>query len=146
MKGMMIFAQADAPAAADAALQASAETAAAETTATVEVPAGTDDAAAAAPAAPKQSGFGMLVPMLVLFGIFYFMMIRPQNRKEKERRKMIEELRAGAKVVCTSGIVGTIVEANERTFRIRTADSEVEVLRGAVQDVFTDKPAEQAAK
>ncbi len=84
--------------------------------------------------------------MLVLFGIFYFMMIRPQNRKEKERRKMIEELRAGAKVVCTSGIVGTIVEANERTFRIRTADSEVEVLRGAVQDVFTDKPAEQAAK
>ena len=146
MKGMMIFAQAEAPAAADAALQASAETAAAETTATVEVPAGTDDAAAAAPAAPKQSGFGMLVPMLVLFGIFYFMMIRPQNRKEKERRKMIEELRAGAKVVCTSGIVGTIVEANERTFRIRTADSEVEVLRGAVQDVFTDKPAEQAAK
>ncbi len=146
MKGIMIFAQAEAPAAADAALQASAETAAAETTATVEVPAGTDDAAAAAPAAPKQSGFGMLVPMLVLFGIFYFMMIRPQNRKEKERRKMIEELRAGAKVVCTSGIVGTIVEANERTFRIRTADSEVEVLRGAVQDVFTDKPAEQAAK
>ena len=145
MKGIMIFAQAEAPAAADAALQASAETAAAETTATVEVPAGTDDAAAA-PAAPKQSGFGMLVPMLVLFGIFYFMMIRPQNRKEKERRKMIEELRAGAKVVCTSGIVGTIVEANERTFRIRTADSEVEVLRGAVQDVFTDKPAEQAAK
>ena len=146
MKGMMIFAQAEAPAAADAAIQASAETAAAETTATVEVPAGTDEAAAAAPAAPKQSGFGMLVPMLVLFGIFYFMMIRPQNRKEKERRKMIEELRAGAKVVCTSGIVGTIVEANERTFRIRTADSEVEVLRGAVQDVFTDKPAEQAAK
>ncbi len=146
MKGMMIFAQAEAPAAADAAIQASAETAAEATTATVEVPAGTDEAAAAAPAAPKQGGFGMLVPMLVLFGIFYFMMIRPQNRKEKERRKMIEELRAGAKVVCGNGIVGTIVEANERTFRIRTADSEVEVLRGSVQDVFTDKPAEPAAK
>ena len=100
-------------------------------------------------AAPQQAaggGMGMLVPMLLIFALFYFMMIRPQQRKEKERRKMIEELRAGAKVVCGNGIVGTIVEANERTFRIRTADSEVEVLRGSVQDVFTDKPAEPAAK
>ena len=109
-----------------------------------------DAAPAAAPTAPagaqQQSGFGMMVPMLLILAIFYFMMIRPQQRKEKERRKMIEELRAGAKVVCASGLVGTIVEANERTFRIRTAESEVEVLRGAVQDVFTDKPPEPAAK
>jgi len=147
MKGMMMFAQAEVPAAADAAIQAPAgAAAAAETTATVEVPAGTDEAAAAAPAAPKQGGFGMMVPMLVIFGIFYFMMIRPQQRKEKERRKMIEELRAGAKVICANGIVGTIVEANERTFRIRTADSEIEVTRIAVQDVLTDKPSEPAAK
>ena len=148
MNGMTMFAQAEVPAAAETTIQAAAEpattiTAAAETTATETVPA---DGAAAAPAAPKQSGFGMMVPMLVIFGIFYLMFIRPQNRKEKERRKMIEELRAGAKVVCGNGIVGTIVEANERTFRIRTADSEVEVLRGSVQDVFTDKPAEPAAK
>ncbi len=146
MKGMMVFAQAEAPAETAATVSAAGEAAAGEATATVEVPAGTDEAAAAAPAAPKQGGFGMMVPMLVIFGIFYFMVIRPQQRKEKERRKMIEELRAGAKVVCGNGIVGTIVEANERTFRIRTADSEVEVLRGSVQDVFTDKPAEPAAK
>ena len=146
MRDMIVFAQADVTAApAEAPAQAPAETAAAEGTATVAVPAdGAGGAAAATP--PKQGGFGMMVPMLVIFGIFYFMMIRPQQRKEKERRKMIEELRVGAKVVCSSGLVGTIVEANERTFRIRTADSEVEVLRGAVNDVFTDKPAEPAAK
>ena len=145
MKGMMMFAQAEAPAETAATVSAAGETAAGEATATVEVPAGTEEAAAA-PAAPKQSGFGMMVPMLVIFGIFYFMFIKPQQRKEKERRKMIEELRAGAKVVCSGGLVGTIVEANERTFRIRTAESEVEVLRGAVQDVFTDKPSEPDAK
>ena len=141
MKGMMVFAQAEAPAAATTAEA----TAQAATTATEVVPAeGADGAAQAAP--PKQGGFGMLVPMLVIFGIFYFMMIRPQQRKEKERRKMIEELRAGAKVVFGNGLIGTIAEANERTFRIRTAEGEIEVLRGSVTDVFQDKPAEPAAK
>ena len=78
--------------------------------------------AAPAPAAPaQQSGMGMMVPMLLILAIFYFMMIRPQQRKEKERRKMIEELRAGAKVVVAGGIVGTIVEATEKTFKVETA-------------------------
>ena len=140
MKGMMIFAQAEAPAAATTA-EAPAQAA---TTATEVAPEGADGAAPAAP--PKQGGFGMLVTMLVIFGIFYFMMIRPQQRKEKERRKMIEELRAGAKVVFGNGLIGTIAEANERTFRIRTAEGEIEVLRGSVTDVFQDKPAEPAAK
>ena len=106
--------------------------------------------AAPAPAAPAaapapQSGFGMMVPMLLILAIFYFMMIRPQQRKEKERRKMIEELRAGAKVIFAGGIIGTIVEATEKTFRIETASgTEMEVLRSCVQGVVT--PEEPAAK
>ena len=72
-------------------------------------------APAAAPAQP--SGFGMMVPMLLILAIFYFMMIRPQQRKEKERRQMIEELRAGAKIVFAGGIIGTIIEATEKTLR-----------------------------
>jgi preprotein translocase subunit YajC len=97
----------------------------------------TPAAPAAAPAAaPQQSGFGMFVPMLLILGIFYFLMIRPQQRKEKERRKMIEELRAGAKVIFAGGIIGTIVEATEKTFRIETASgTEMEVLRSCVQGV-----------
>ena len=90
----------------------------------------------AAPAArpQQQSGFGMFVPMLLILAIFYFMMIRPQQRKEKERRKMIEELRAGAKIIFAGGIVGTIVEATEKTFKVETAPGvTMEVLRSAVQ-------------
>ena len=108
------------------------------------------DAAPAAPAAapagaPQQSGFGMMIPMLLILAIFYFLMIRPQQRKEKERRKMIEELRAGAKVIFAGGIIGTIVEATEKTFRIETASgTEMEVLRSCVQGVVT--PEEPTAK
>ena len=96
----------------------------------------------AAPATPAQQGggFGMFVPMLLIFAIFYFMMIKPQQRKEKERRKMIEELRAGAKVVFAGGFIGTIVEAREKTFKIEIAgDVVVEVARAAVQNVVTEE-------
>ena len=90
------------------------------------------------------SGMGMFVPMLLIFAIFYFMMIRPQQRKEKERRKMIEELRAGARVVFAGGFLGTIIEAKEKTFKIEIAgDVIVEVARSAVQDVI--KPEEPKA-
>lgn len=106
----------------------------------------TQPADAPAAAAPQQqSGFGMLVPMLLILAIFYFMMIRPQQRREKERRKMIENLRAGAKVVFAGGLIGTIVEATEKTFRIETAPGNVvEVMRSAVSNVV--EAAAPAAK
>ncbi|MCQ2388907.1 MAG: preprotein translocase subunit YajC [Kiritimatiellae bacterium] len=108
-------------------------------------------AQAAAPAAPaagqsaQAGGMGMLVPMLIIFAIFYFMMIRPQQRKEKERRKMIEELRAGATVVFCGGFIGKIVEAKEKTFRIElNPGNVVEVVRAAVQSAV--EPEQPAAK
>ena len=104
------------------------------------------DAAPAAPAAApqQQSGFGMLVPMLLILAIFYFMMIRPQQRKEKERRKMIDELRAGAKVVFAGGLMGVIVEAHEKTFKVEIAPGTViEIARSSVSGVV---PAEEPKK
>ena len=98
----------------------------------------------AAPAGQAGGGLGMFVPMLLIFAIFYFMMIRPQQRKEKERRKMIEELRAGARIVFAGGFLGTIVEAKEKTFRVEIADGVVvEIARSAVQDIV--KPEEPKA-
>ena len=76
---------------------------------------------------------GMLLPMVLVFGIFYFMMIRPQQRKEKERQRMITELRAGQRVMFAGGLVGVIAEAREATFMIEIAPKVViEVARGAV--------------
>ena len=100
------------------------------------------DAPAGAPA-QQGGGFGMFVPMLLIFAIFYFMMIKPQQRKEKERRKMIQELRAGAKVVFAGGFIGTIVEAKEKTFKIEIAgDVVVEVARASVQGLAAEEAPE----
>ena len=108
------------------------------------------DAAPAAPAAapagaPQQSGFGMMIPMLLILAIFYFMMIRPQQRKEKERQKMIEELRAGAKIIFAGGLIGVIQEATEKTFKVEIAPGvAVEVARSSVTAVIP--PETPAAK
>ena len=74
-----------------------------------------------------------MVLMLLMFAILYFVMIRPQQRKEKERKKEIEALRAGARILFAGGFIGTIVEAKEATFRVEVApDVVVEIARGAV--------------
>ena len=110
-----------------------------ETTATEVQP---TTPAAGAPA-QQPGGMGMLVPMLLILAIFYFMMIRPQQRKEEERRKMIESLRAGAKVVFAGGLMGTIAEATEKTFKIEIAPGTViEVARASVSGVVeSETPA-----
>ena len=85
---------------------------------------------------------GMLIPMVLVFGIFYFMMIRPQQRKEKERLRMIAELRAGQKVVFAGGLIGTISEARAATFVVEIAPKvTVEVARGAVSRVLKEGDA-----
>jgi preprotein translocase subunit YajC len=100
--------------------------------------------AADAPKAPQQqNGFGMFVPMLIIFALFYFMMIRPQQRKEKERRKMINELRAGAKIMFAGGLLGTISEAREKTFMVEIANGvKIEISRASVQDVVVEEQAQ----
>ena len=90
----------------------------------------------AAPAAAQPGGMGMMIPMLLILAIFYFMMIRPQQRKEKERRKMIDELRAGAKIVFAGGLMGTIQEATEKTFKVEIAPgTTIEIARSCVSGV-----------
>ena len=84
-------------------------------------------------AAPAQGGLGMFLPFILIIAIFYFMMIRPQQRKEKERKKQIEELRAGARILFAGGLIGRITEARETTFKVEVANGvEIEIARGAV--------------
>lgn len=93
-------------------------------------------------AASKGSPFGMLVPMVLIFGIFYFMMIRPQQRKEKERQKQIAELRAGQRVVFGGGMIGKVKECKEHTFMIEIANGVVvEVARGAITKTLAEGDA-----
>ena len=94
--------------------------------------------AMAAPGGAGQSGgLGMFVPMIIIFGIVYFMLIRPQQRKEKERKKMIAEVKSGARVMFSGGILGTISNVKESTFVVKVADNvKIEIARGAVSKVL----------
>jgi len=95
---------------------------------------------ALAMATPKEGqggGLSMFVPMLFIFAIFYFMLIRPQQRKEKERKQMIANVKSGQRVMFSGGILGTVTNVKDKTFVIKIADNvKVEVLRGAVSQVI----------
>jgi preprotein translocase subunit YajC len=79
----------------------------------------------------------MMMPMLIIFAIFYFMLIRPQQRKEKERQKLIGGVKTGDRVIFSGGILGTVANVKDKTLVVKVADSvKVEILRGAVSNVL----------
>ena len=59
-----------------------------------------------------------LIPMVLIMVVFYFFMIRPQVKKAKDHKKLVEDLKKGDKIVTTAGIHGRIVDLNETTFLI----------------------------
>lgn len=118
-----------------AAAQAGAEVAAAQAGAGTELQDAGTPATTPAQRPPESPWAGFMMPLL-LIALFYFMFLRPQQRKEKERRKMIDDLRAGAKVVFAGGIIGKIVEADTQTFLVETeGGTQMRVLRSAVQSL-----------
>jgi preprotein translocase subunit YajC len=95
------------------------------------------------------SMLGMLLPMIIIFAIFYFMLIRPQQRKEKERQKMIDEVKSGERVMFCGGMIGTVTNVKDGVFVIKIADNvKVEVARGAIARVLgkDEKPETSDSK
>lgn len=84
-----------------------------------------------------------LVSNLVLFGsiiaIFYFMIIRPQQKREKERQAMLTALKKGDKVVIAGGLHGSVVGIEEKTLLVQIADNvKVKVDRGSVTTIVRE--------
>tara|TARA_Y100001936_G_C15946025_1_gene597432 strand:- start:57 stop:344 length:288 start_codon:yes stop_codon:yes gene_type:complete len=78
------------------------------------------------------AGIGQFIPLILIFVIFYFFLIRPQQKKVKEHRAMVENLKKGDKVVTSGGITGTITRVvdNDKV-EVEIADNiTVEVIRG----------------
>ena len=73
------------------------------------------------------------VPLILIFVIFYFMLIRPQRQKEKEHQKTLSNLAKNDEVVTSSGIHGTIVNVKEKTITLRIDDNvKIELERNCV--------------
>ncbi|HUK89322.1 MAG TPA: preprotein translocase subunit YajC, partial [Blastocatellia bacterium] len=84
------------------------------------------------------AGLGqMLVPMILVFGIFYLLIIRPQQKKQRqaqtEREQMLSSLKPGDKIVTNGGIYGTLIAVRDTTVQLRIAQSvSIEVLKSAI--------------
>ncbi len=85
-------------------------------------------------------GFGFLIPMILVFGVFYLLLIRPQQKKQRQLQETISQLKSGDKVVTTGGIVGVITAVRDTSFLIRSADKTIlEIARTAVAGVDTEE-------
>lgn len=77
-----------------------------------------------------------LFPLLFIFGVFYFLIIRPQMKKQKEHATMINELKKNDEVVLSGGIHGTIINIKEKTFVVRVDENaKIEVDKASVSYV-----------
>jgi preprotein translocase subunit YajC len=85
---------------------------------------------------PQPPFWVQLMPFILMFAAFYFLLIGPQKKRMKEHQKMVDSLEVGDDVITVGGILGKVVGKKEKTFSIRVADNvKIEVLRSAIQTV-----------
>jgi len=92
-------------------------------------------------------GFSAFVPLILMFAIFYFLLIRPQQKKQNEHRQMIESLKKGDRIVTAGGIHGRITGVDENILTVEIADKvRVKLNRGNVAQLLRASGAPQAEK
>ena len=87
------------------------------------------------PPGPGQSGSLLtnLVPFVLMFAIFYFLLIAPQRKKAKAHTAMLQALKAGDRVVTSGGIYGTVVGVDDQKVQLRVADQvKIEIAKHAI--------------
>jgi preprotein translocase subunit YajC len=99
-------------------------------------------------ARPGGGAIGLLLPLVLMGGIFYFMLIRPQQRRVRQQRELIQSLRVGDEVMTAGGMFGTVrhidPDADTVTLEISPGTS-VRMLRGAIARRLTDRDDEREA-
>lgn len=81
--------------------------------------------------------------MVVMIVVFYLILIRPQQKKAREHSELLKNLKPGDKVTTSGGLVGIVVTVKDKTVSIRSADTKLEVLKSAVNEV-TERAASEA--
>jgi preprotein translocase subunit YajC len=101
--------------------------------------------AEAQPAQPGGNPLALLVPMIVVMGVFMYLQHRSQKKKITEHQQMMEKLKSGDRVLTGAGIVGTVVNVKDKTVTIRTAgDTKLEFTRSAITEI-TQASSESSA-
>ena len=90
----------------------------------------------------SNSGIGQFIPLILIFVVFYFFLIRPQQKKVKEHKLMVENLKRGDKVVTSGGIVGSIerVIDNDKVEVSISDDVKVEIIKATGIQALLNNP------
>jgi preprotein translocase subunit YajC len=85
----------------------------------------------------QQSGVFMFVWLGLMVALFYFMLIRPQKRREKERQALLGAVKTGDRILFAGGLLGVVANVKDKTLIVKIADNvKVEIVRGAVSQVL----------
>ena len=101
-----------------------------------------DVAAPAAGQAQQQPpGWMSFAPMVLLVIVFYFVLIRPQQKRAKQQAQLISALKSGDKVITTGGIIGTVIAVKDTTVTLKTFDAKMEVTKASVTQILEGSTA-----
>jgi preprotein translocase subunit YajC len=93
------------------------------------------------------AGFSGFIPLILMFVIFYFLLIRPQQKKAKEHREMIGRLKKGDRIITSGGLHGRITGVSDTTATVEIADKvRVKIARGNVSQVIQSSSPAQSSK
>lgn len=82
---------------------------------------------------------GLLLPLMIVV-VFYFLILAPQKKRQRELQATIAQLKAGDRIVTTGGIIGTVTNVRDTSLLIRSADKTIfEITRGAVAGLQTEE-------
>ena len=93
-------------------------------------------------AAPPSNPLGMLLPFVAIFAVFYFLIIRPQSKRQKEHKSMVSALQKGNQIITTGGLHGTIHAISDESdvVTVEIADKvRVKMSRGSISKVVENK-------
>ncbi len=76
-----------------------------------------------------------LVPLVLLVVVFYFALIRPQQKKTREHAQLLKTIRPGDRIITSGGVVGVVVTVKDKTLSVRSADSKFEITKSAIAEI-----------
>lgn len=86
--------------------------------------------------APQGDPFGFLLPMLIIFGAFYFLLIRPQQKRQKAHAELVSGLQTGDEVVTAGGILGRVTSVSDHYATLKISDNvEIKIQKSTVSAV-----------
>jgi len=99
-------------------------------------------------ASPAPSPLGGIVPMLLIFVLFYFLLIRPQSQRYKKHQQLLSEIQRGDQIVTNGGLIGKVTKSDEEELTVEIASGvKIRVKRAMIADVLNrTEPANDRAK